>query len=94
MPAATSLPTGEGRTALASRMEAARRPPLVPLARREGRRLCLVVGRGSWRPTASRRARAQIKGGIFTLPGHMSDDIKDLISRMLVVDPLQRITIP
>eukprot|EP00966_Prymnesium_polylepis_P158679 3667786-Prymnesium_polylepis.1 len=24
----------------------------------------------------------------------MSDDIKDLISRMLVVDPLQRITIP
>mmetsp|Transcript_34149 Transcript_34149/g.93912 ORF Transcript_34149/g.93912 Transcript_34149/m.93912 type:complete len:530 (-) Transcript_34149:392-1981(-) len=36
----------------------------------------------------------KIKGGIFTLPGHMSDDIKDLISRMLVVDPLQRITIP
>ena len=31
----------------------------------------------------------KIKGGIFTLPGHMSDDIKDLISRMLVVDPLQ-----
>ena len=27
-------------------------------------------------------------------PSHMSDDIKDLISRMLVVDPLQRITIP
>ena len=26
----------------------------------------------------------KIKGGIFTLPGHMSDDIKDLISRMLV----------
>jgi len=36
----------------------------------------------------------KIKGGIFTLPGHMSDEIKDLISRMLVVDPLQRITIP
>jgi len=36
----------------------------------------------------------KIKGGIFTLPGHMSDDIKDLISRMLVVDPLQRITVP
>jgi len=36
----------------------------------------------------------KIKGGIFTLPGHMSDDIKDLISRMLVVDPLLRITIP
>ena len=36
----------------------------------------------------------KIKGGIFTLPGHMSDDIKELISRMLVVDPLQRITIP
>ena len=36
----------------------------------------------------------KIKGGIFTLPGHMTDDIKDLISRMLVVDPLQRITIP
>jgi len=36
----------------------------------------------------------KIKGGIFTLPGHMSDDIKELISRMLVVDPLQRITVP
>jgi len=36
----------------------------------------------------------KIKGGIFTLPGHMSDDVKDLISRMLVVDPLQRITVP
>ena len=36
----------------------------------------------------------KIKGGIFTLPGHMSDEIKDLISRMLVVDPLQRITLP
>ena len=33
----------------------------------------------------------KIKGGIFTLPGHMSDDIKDMISRMLVVDPLQRV---
>jgi len=36
----------------------------------------------------------KIKGGIFTLPGHMSDDVKDLLSRMLVVDPLQRITVP
>lgn len=33
----------------------------------------------------------KIKGGIYTLPGHLSDEARDLISRMLVVNPLKRI---
>ena len=36
----------------------------------------------------------KIKGGIFTLPGHMSDDIKELISRMLVVRHTLTLTLP
>jgi len=35
----------------------------------------------------------KIKGGIYTLPGHIGESTKDLIAKMLVVDPLQRITI-
>mmetsp|Transcript_16549 Transcript_16549/g.38199 ORF Transcript_16549/g.38199 Transcript_16549/m.38199 type:complete len:404 (+) Transcript_16549:107-1318(+) len=35
----------------------------------------------------------KIKGGIYTLPGHIGEPTKDLIAKMLVVDPLQRITI-
>lgn len=31
-------------------------------------------------------------GGIYTIPAHVSPGARDLISRMLVVDPLQRIT--
>lgn len=34
----------------------------------------------------------KIKHGEFTIPGHVPDMARDLISRMLVVDPLQRIT--
>ncbi|XP_031499222.1 SNF1-related protein kinase catalytic subunit alpha KIN10-like [Nymphaea colorata] len=33
-------------------------------------------------------------GGIYTLPSHLSVGARDLIPRMLVVDPLKRITIP
>lgn len=36
----------------------------------------------------------KIKGGIYTLPSHLSHGARDLIPRMLVVDPMKRITIP
>jgi len=36
----------------------------------------------------------KIKGGVYTLPSHLSEGSRDLIPRMLVVDPLKRITIP
>eukprot|EP00300_Choanocystis_sp_HF-7_P009458 c16447_g1_i3.p1 GENE.c16447_g1_i3~~c16447_g1_i3.p1 ORF type:complete len:457 (+),score=82.54 c16447_g1_i3:257-1627(+) len=35
----------------------------------------------------------KIKGGIYTLPTHLSEGARDLIQTMLVVDPLQRTTI-
>ncbi|XP_078445636.1 SNF1-related protein kinase catalytic subunit alpha KIN10-like [Wolffia australiana] len=35
----------------------------------------------------------KIKGGIYTLPSHLSAGARDLIPRMLVVDPLKRMTI-
>ncbi|ERM99072.1 SNF1-related protein kinase catalytic subunit alpha KIN10 [Amborella trichopoda] len=36
----------------------------------------------------------KIKGGIYTLPSHLSPLARDLIPRMLVVDPMKRMTIP
>ncbi|XP_024016886.1 SNF1-related protein kinase catalytic subunit alpha KIN10 [Morus notabilis] len=36
----------------------------------------------------------KIKGGIYTLPSHLSQGARDLIPRMLVVDPMKRMTIP
>jgi 5'-AMP-activated protein kinase, catalytic alpha subunit len=33
------------------------------------------------------------QGGIYTLPSHLSGLARDLIPRMLVVDPMKRITI-
>ncbi|VFR01202.1 unnamed protein product [Cuscuta campestris] len=36
----------------------------------------------------------KIKGGLYTLPSHLSVGARDLIPQMLVVDPLKRITIP
>ncbi len=36
----------------------------------------------------------KIKGGIYTLPSHLSPSARDLIARTLLVDPLKRITIP
>ncbi|KAG6420943.1 hypothetical protein SASPL_117489 [Salvia splendens] len=36
----------------------------------------------------------KIKGGIYTLPSHLSVDARDLIPRMLIVDPTKRMTIP
>ncbi|XP_059640834.1 SNF1-related protein kinase catalytic subunit alpha KIN10-like isoform X2 [Cornus florida] len=36
----------------------------------------------------------KIKDGIYTLPSHLSPGARDLIPRMLVVDPMKRITIP
>jgi 5'-AMP-activated protein kinase catalytic alpha subunit len=36
----------------------------------------------------------KIKNGIYSLPGHLSELSRDLIPRLLVVDPLRRITIP
>lgn len=35
----------------------------------------------------------KIKGGIYILPSYLSDESRDLISKMLVVDPLKRISI-
>ena len=35
----------------------------------------------------------KIKGGIYNLPSHLSPGARDLIARMLLVDPLKRITI-
>ena len=35
----------------------------------------------------------KIKGGIYSLPNHLSEGVRDLIPRMLVVDPMKRITI-
>ena len=34
----------------------------------------------------------KIKGGVYSLPSHLSPGARDLISRMLFVDPLKRIT--
>jgi len=36
----------------------------------------------------------KIRGGIYTLPSHLSSGARDLIQRMLVVDPMKRMTIP
>ncbi|KAK4477596.1 hypothetical protein RD792_016832 [Penstemon davidsonii] len=36
----------------------------------------------------------KIKGGIYTLPSHLSASARDLIPRMLIVDPMKRMTIP
>lgn len=36
----------------------------------------------------------KIKGGIYQLPSHLSPGARDLIPRMLLVDPMTRITIP
>ncbi|WVZ13381.1 hypothetical protein V8G54_010947, partial [Vigna mungo] len=36
----------------------------------------------------------KILGGIYTLPSHLSPGARDLIPRMLVVDPMKRMTIP
>lgn len=35
-----------------------------------------------------------IQGGIYTLPSHLSAGARDLIPRMLIVDPMKRMTIP
>lgn len=34
------------------------------------------------------------QGGIYTLPSHLSPGARDLIPRMLLVDPMKRVTIP
>ncbi|MED6171212.1 SNF1- protein kinase catalytic subunit alpha kin10 [Stylosanthes scabra] len=36
----------------------------------------------------------KIKGGIYSVPGHVSGGARDLIKGMLVVDPMKRFTIP
>ena len=35
-----------------------------------------------------------VQGGIYTLPSHLSPGARDLIPRMLLVDPMKRVTIP
>lgn len=35
-----------------------------------------------------------VQGGIYTLPSHLSAGARDLIPRMLIVDPMKRMTIP
>lgn len=36
----------------------------------------------------------KIKGGIYVQPSYLSADARDLVSRMLVVNPLKRISVP
>lgn len=36
----------------------------------------------------------KIKSGMYSLPSHLSPLTRDLVPRMLVVDPMKRITIP
>ncbi|XP_010030257.2 SNF1-related protein kinase catalytic subunit alpha KIN10 isoform X1 [Eucalyptus grandis] len=36
----------------------------------------------------------KIKSGVYTLPSHLTTGSRDLIARMIVVDPLRRLTIP
>ncbi|MCD7466024.1 SNF1- protein kinase catalytic subunit alpha kin10 [Datura stramonium] len=36
----------------------------------------------------------KIKSGVYTLPSHLSPLARDLIPRMLIVDPMKRITLP
>ncbi|KAI8904549.1 KA1 domain/Ssp2 C-terminal domain-containing protein [Entophlyctis helioformis] len=36
----------------------------------------------------------KINGGIFTLPSFLSPPVRELVSAMLIVDPIKRITIP
>nr|KAJ3410626.1 Protein kinase [Polyrhizophydium stewartii] len=36
----------------------------------------------------------KINGGIFSLPSYLSQPVRELVSAMLVVDPIKRITIP
>mmetsp|Transcript_11685 Transcript_11685/g.48585 ORF Transcript_11685/g.48585 Transcript_11685/m.48585 type:complete len:371 (-) Transcript_11685:630-1742(-) len=35
----------------------------------------------------------KIKGGFYTIPGYLSEDSKSLITKMLLVDPMKRITV-
>ncbi|KAJ3281514.1 Serine/threonine-protein kinase brsk1 [Borealophlyctis nickersoniae] len=41
-----------------------------------------------------RRLLSKVKSGMYFIPDHVSPDAKDLIKRMLVVDPARRITPP
>lgn len=43
---------------------------------------------------SSRETGTTPQGGIYNLPSHLSPGARDLIPRMLLVDPLKRITIP
>ncbi|AES73127.1 SNF1-related kinase [Medicago truncatula] len=36
----------------------------------------------------------KMKAGIYTFPSHLSPDTRDLITRLIVVDPMKRMTIP
>jgi 5'-AMP-activated protein kinase catalytic alpha subunit len=36
----------------------------------------------------------KIKSGIYSIPSYLSEPSRDMLQRMLVVDPLERITIP
>ncbi|XP_012828001.1 PREDICTED: SNF1-related protein kinase catalytic subunit alpha KIN10-like [Erythranthe guttata] len=37
---------------------------------------------------------SKIKIGVYSIPNHLSENARDLISRILVVDPMKRISIP
>lgn len=44
--------------------------------------------------TRSRLHLCVFQNGIYTLPSYLSTSVRDLITSMLKVDPLHRITIP
>eukprot|EP00897_Mesotaenium_endlicherianum_P002219 jgi/Mesen1/2024/ME000148S01128 len=54
--------------------------------------ILLATVAAGFNPTSS--SRGILLGGIYTLPSHLSPGARDLIPRMLLVDPMKRITIP
>ncbi|EAY23740.1 CAMK family protein kinase [Trichomonas vaginalis G3] len=53
----------------------------------------IVTGEHPWRTENTSAMLSQIIHGEFTFPSYLSDDCKDLISKMLVLEPSQRWTL-
>lgn len=54
----------------------------------------LLCGRLPFDDDSFPRLYAKIRNGAYTVTSHMSQSAKDLITKILVVDPIKRITIP
>jgi serine/threonine protein kinase len=53
----------------------------------------MVTGVVPWVGPSLHEVYAQIKGGKYQTPGYLSDNCRDLIRRLLCVDPVERITL-